>query len=150
MKEARGDLWEFHALGLWIGITTNGVVKNDGCNVMGRGTAQQAAKKFPDLPYSLGGRILGAGHHVHCFTHWRLFTFPAKHHWREPADLALIKQSAEELMDWLRDPGILALPLKRVYLPRPGCGNGQRTWAEVRPVLAPILSDRVVILDRAA
>jgi hypothetical protein len=147
MREYPGDLWDFHAAGCWIGITTNGVVKNDGTNVMGRGTAQQAARKFPALPASLGGRITGAGNHVHVFGHWRLFTYPVKTHWRDRADLALIRQSAEEVMDWLHDPGILKLP-RLLFLPRPGCGHGQRTWEEVKPVIAPILSDRIVVLER--
>jgi hypothetical protein len=32
-----------------------------------------------------------------------------------------------------------------VLLPRPGCGNGHRTWDEVCPVIEPILDDRFTV-----
>jgi hypothetical protein len=147
MIEAEGDLWDFHAIGAWVAITTNGFVKKNGEAVMGRGVAKEAAQRFPWLPAQLGERTLSAGNHVQIFSHIRLFTFPVKHHWHEPADPDLIVQSARELRGFLDDPGVLRLP-KRVYLVRPGCGNGQLRWEDVRPLIAPILDDRFIVVER--
>lgn len=38
MKEAVGNLWDFHEQGKWIVITTNGSVNMAGYAVMGRGS----------------------------------------------------------------------------------------------------------------
>ncbi len=147
MLEAEGDLWDFHTIGAWVAITTNGAVRKDGCCVMGRGVAKEAARRFPWLPTQLGERIIAAGNHVHRFSHVRLFTFPVKHHWHEPADPDLIEQSARELASFVQDPGILA-PVKRVYLVRPGCGNGRLKWEDVKPLIAPLLDDRFIVVER--
>jgi len=37
---------------------------------------------------------------------------------------------------------------KKVLLPRPGCGAGALSWDEVKPLIAPILDDRVVIVSK--
>lgn len=70
-----------------------------------------------------------------------LVIFPVKHAWYEPADLDLIRQSAIELLTLTAAQG-----WKTVLLPRPGCGNGQLTWDQVRPVIAPFLNDRFVVV----
>lgn len=54
MKETTGNIWKYHERGCWIVITTNGDVKQDGSNVMGRGIALQAKKQYPLLPFTLG------------------------------------------------------------------------------------------------
>ncbi len=147
MREVEGDLWDFHGIGAWVAITTNGAVRKDGGCVMGRGVAKEAAQRFPWLPTQLGERIRDAGNRVHRFSPIRLFTFPVKHHWREPADLVLIEQSARELLGFIEDPGI-APAVQRIYMVRPGCGNGQLQWEAVKPRIASILDDRFIIVER--
>jgi hypothetical protein len=144
MIEVLGDLWEAHGLGHWVAITTNGVTRKDGACVMGRGVALEAAKKFPYLPYELGDRIQKWGNHVHVFETPRILSFPVKHHWRDPADMLLIHQSALEISsDKLA--GIVRYP---IYLVRPGCGNGRLRWQDVRHALSEILDDRFIIVER--
>jgi hypothetical protein len=60
----------------------------------------------------------------------------------DKAGLELIKRSAGELV-LLADkyPGYL-----RICLPRPGCGNGQLEWRDVKQVIRPILDDRFVVV----
>ncbi len=93
MIEAPGDLWDHHAAGQWVVITTNGIVRKDGACVMGRGVALQAAQRFPDLPFVLGAAIEVDGNHVHAFRDFRVFSFPVKQHWIEPADPDLTRGS---------------------------------------------------------
>ena len=54
MLERAGDLWACHANGAWVTITTNGIVRQDGAAVMGRGVAYAAAQRYPWLARSLG------------------------------------------------------------------------------------------------
>ena len=140
MLEIQGDIWEAHALGHWIVITTNGIVRKDGACVMGRGVARDAALRYPILPVLLGTLLTEHGNHVFRLGSYRIITFPVKHHWREPADLDLIRQSAIELLT-----GTVTLE-PPIYMVRPGCGNGQLAWEDVRPVLAPLLDDRFVVV----
>lgn len=158
MKEVTGNLWTYPA-DVRV-ITTNGTVKKNGECVMGRGCALEAVKgvwdivgSWPGLPNILGAAISCDGNVPHylgaCVTPATgiLWSFPVKHEWYQKADIALIKQSAELLVqeccayadDWTdRDPVIV--------LPRPGCGNGSLRWENVKPVLEPILDDRFHVI----
>lgn len=144
MKEVKADLWSFHKQPYAVVcITTNGVVKNDGTCVMGRGCAWEAKQRIPTVAKVLGSMIQEHGNHVHHLGTF-LMSFPVKHSWWERADLELIKQSAIELRseaitykDW------------SFYLPRPGCGNGKLSWeGEVKPLLESLdLPDNIVIVS---
>lgn len=145
-KELQADFWD---QGYGYGcITTNGYVTNDGLAVMGRGIAKQAAEKFTDIRRVLGYLIRSRGNHVHVLPFkWHdyddvmvLVSFPVKHVWNEKADLELIKRSCSELMEMLPKN-------EYVFLPRPGCGNGQLDWeTQVKPVCQKYLDQRVTIL----
>lgn len=56
--------------------------------------------------------------------------------------LSLILQSAQELVYLADRAGWTS-----VALPRPGCGRGERTWDEVRPLLDPILDARFIVMN---
>jgi hypothetical protein len=145
MKEVKGDLWTFQFDDTWLSsyihcITTNGFVKKNGEAVMGRGCALEACQKYPGLAKRLGAELNKKGNTIIWLT-TGLITFPVKHNWWEKADLDLIKKSADCLAkeaDNLRQ--------KWFILPRPGCGNGQRTWEEVKPLLEN-LPDNVLVID---
>jgi hypothetical protein len=140
MIEALVDLWEEPCDARC--ITTNGFVKNNGRLVMGAGVAGQAQSKYPDLPKHWGNRVKLEGNHVLIdilSDDSIFFTFPVKHKWFEKAELELIERSAKELVVYLDKYAFL----QKVLLPLPGCGNGQLSWADVKPVIAPILDDRV-------
>lgn len=133
-------------------VTTNGAIKGSGHAVMGAGIAKQANIRFDGLAQDLGMLLSKHGNQTYDMGsykdningHWmRIITFPTKHHWREKADLALIKVSAEQLLDICDQSDIT-----RCYLPCPGCENGGLDWeAQVRPLLAAILDDRFIIAD---
>lgn len=153
MKQLLGtDIWTLHHPNNWIVITTNGSVNYRGQAVMGRGLALQAAQRFPGLHIEVGNAIKLWGNTVNVLHSHRLITFPVKHKWMQTADLELIRTSAHQLLnawDQISQDCFGARPRYsgHIYLPRPGCNNGGRTWAEVRPILAPILDDRFTVVE---
>ena len=148
-------------------ITTNGTLKNDGSIVAGRGIALQAKTKWQWFARVVGDLVYTQGNHVHLLTLvdgdyffprfdpvmdcidpipdlWNhVLSFPVKGHWKDDACPKLIERSAIELMAIVR-----AFDLKRVILPRPGCGNGGLAWEDVKGILGPILDDRVVVVTK--
>ena len=125
-------------------ITTNGFIKSNGENVMGRGCALELKQRWPAFPRLLGDSLKTAGNMPVIFDSpggKKIITFPVKHNWWEKADLELIVESAEYLQVMLD-----VYMLDRVYLPRPGCGNGWLDWeTQVKPAIENILDDRVVV-----
>lgn len=144
MRQTNGNLWDFHEQGNWICITTNGSIRKDGCAVMGRGVALQAAQKLPELQYKLGQFLLEWGNHVFTFPEWRIVTFPVKHKWNDQrADLNLIRRSTGELIGkWIHN-----IHPNPIYLPRPGCGNGNLSWIQVQPMLNQILGRDFIVVN---
>lgn len=143
MREIKGNLWDFHAKGSWIVITTNGTVRADGECVMGRGIAAQARSNFPKVGMALGKHIKAEGNNLCILDKWRLIAFPVKHNWWEIASGTLIVKSARKLAEL---PELNAIPTP-IYMPRPGCGNGGLRWAPIRGLLEPILDDRFVVVE---
>lgn len=141
MHEIKSDLWSPE----WDlrCITTNGFVKNNNECVMGRGVAFQAKNKYPQLAKIVGQLIRESGNHVYHLSDYSIATFPVKHNWWEKANLMLIRQSIIEL-ETLVD---IMPEIKKVALPRPGCGNGKLTWEEVKPLVA-ILDDRFYLITK--
>jgi len=152
MKEIKGDLWEYHKQGNTICITTNSTVDNKRKLVMGKGTAKQAKDKYPELAdyfaYCLDEHGLGLMY----AQKENILAFPTKDHWKKPSKLDLIRESAKELqkfVDWhKKNPGTVEKVKFPIILPKPGCGAGELTWEQVKPVLESILSDDVHIIDK--
>lgn len=149
MREAVGNLWELPADARC--ITTNGTVKSNGELVMGAGNALEAKRLYTDMAARLGACVLKYGNHVAVGSRSPLvLTFPTKKHYRDMSDLSLIVRSAVELEEFLDSNSAerLGIILDTVLLPRPGCGLGKLDWdTQVRPLLASILSDRVVAIS---
>src|SRR5258706_2483754 len=144
MIEIEGDLWQAHALGDWIAITTNPVINTLGELVMGRGVALQAAQRFPTLPKVLAQHIKTNGNHVAAFPAYKIIAFPVKHHWRHAASPLLIERSAQELV---KLDGLVRRP---IYMVRPGCGNGKLEWEAVKKIIGPILvGDDYIVVEKA-
>lgn len=146
MREGAGDLFSPEWGRVLRVITTNGARRNDGACVMGRGVAAEAKARWPELPFQLGRALVAYGNHVHLFAmpQCRVASFPVKHHWRDMASLSLIERSARELVTLCN-----VYEIYDVLMPRPGCGNGQRAWEDVKPVLEPILDSRFLVIEYA-
>ena len=126
-------------------VTTNGDVNWQGLAVMGRGVALQAAIKYPGLSNNLGAKIKlwgGAPFGGLLSATPRLFSFPVKYHWKEKADLSLIKWSTQVLATFMRNTSN-----RTVFLPRPGCGNGGLDWEEVEPIISRLSDDVWVVTN---
>lgn len=165
MREMTAELFELDVE--VVCITTNGFVKANGEAVMGRGCAKQLAEAFPRSPRILGSMIQRHGNIVQpILMHDGTIAvaFPVKHGtaindgtnvvahaaskyhigqsvagFHLKADIALIEQSAKQLVDWVDARGFTS-----VALPRAGCGCGELTWEQVKPVLDTILDDRFI------
>ncbi len=143
MRELKRNLWDLHREKNWIVITTNGTVRNDGLAVMGAGVAESAAIYFPKLPRKLGMLLGSDGNQMYIFPEHSLITLPVKHHWSEIASITLIDKSIKQLVEWAD----IQRGLENIYLPRPGCGNGRLAWANVKPVIEPLLDDRFTVVS---
>jgi hypothetical protein len=126
-------------------VTTNGNIRRDGTLVMGKGVALAAAKRYPQLPAKLGTWVKLRGNIPGLFTDERIISMPTKNDWALDSPISLIASSARELVS-IAD----AFDLHTIAMTRPGCGNGGLQWAEVKPVLAPILDDRFIVLTPPA
>lgn len=137
-------------------ITTNGSikkVKNYNELVMGRGIALAAKQLHPELPKLLASYVSQIGNHVYYISELNLFSFPVKHHWSEKADIELIKRSCIELLWYIKfglsnqlitmfsEKQIIITEENPVYLPKPGCNNGQLKWEDVEREIEPIIKD---------
>lgn len=147
IESFEADLWT-HPADI-VCITTNGDVNKRGLAVMGRGVARQAVQRYGEEVQRRLAAELQHGYGLHFSCIWNgfapgkdLYAFPVKYHWYELAGLPLIRRSAEEMAQQARNN-----PQYIYLLPRPGCGNGGLTWAEVKPIIAPILPDNVVIVS---
>jgi hypothetical protein len=142
MLETVGDIWEYADRGDTIVITTNGSLTRNNRAVLGRGVAKQAALRFPELAEKIGMLLAEQGNHVFDLG-YGIITFPVEETaWSQP-DLRLIARSAQELR-LLTD----RLGLRRIVVPRPGCGGGGLAWKDVQPLLAPWLDRRFTIISQ--
>ena len=169
MKELNGDLFDTECDALC--ITTNGFVKTNGENVMGRGCAREATGYWPSIARLLGTSIKRDGNNTTVLLRDNgvdIVAFPVKPEfriylggrrelvrhmprkykmndkvpgWACYADIHLIKKSAKQLVELADEHG-----WKKVLLPRPGCGAGELNWADVKPILDEVLDDRFIAI----
>jgi hypothetical protein len=157
MIELQQDIWAAAAAidADAICITTNGSITGRRLGVMGAGVALEAANRYNaehavvpgrrlwTLQRRLGRYLEDNGNHVGVLVPpppHTLVVFPVKIEWSEMADVGLIQRSVDELIQ-LTD----RLQWRQVVLPRPGCGNGGRSWEDVKPLLAPLDSRFTVV-----
>ncbi len=141
MREIVGDLWEVHASGAIVAITTNGMVTKSGKSIMLRGCARQAADRYPELPKILGALVIHHGNHV--FDLGRgIVSFPVEEDPYCNPDIRLIEQSCREIVE-LAD----YKSWSEVLVPRPGCGGGGLEWSEVKPVVEKYFDDRFHVIS---
>ena len=157
MRKARGDIWHWHDADWWIVIPTNIGWKRNGENVMGRGLAREAARRFDGLAlwYGLHCRDHGASAGVVTWPLHHLIMFPVKPlredapwlSWQQKADLGLIQRSAWELSQLKLRGFLQGAP---IAVPAVGCGNGRLKLEQVEPILAAYLDNDFTLVTFAA
>ncbi len=139
MKIVNGDLYTFPAN--YRCVTTNGIVRENGCLVMGKGCALDAKQKYPNIDKKLGDFVTKYGNRVFLCLPEKIISFPTKEHWKDKSSVALIIKSAGQLVDLCNK-----FHLDNIVLPAPGCGNGQLRWSNIKPILEDILDDRFTVV----
>lgn len=140
MKEILGDLWQQHAEGAVVAITTNGAVNKVGKAIMLRGCARQARARYPELLKTLGTLLRHHGNHVFDLGH-QIVSFPVEEDPYQVPGLCLIDQSCRELVELADYKG-----WQKIVVPRPGCGGGGLEWSEVRTILLRHFDERFHII----
>lgn len=129
-------------------VTTNSYIRRDGSLVMGRGAALEATKRIPGIDSEAGKLIPHLGTYGFIIVRTPLdYTagfglFQVKYKFDDPADLELIKYSADKLTS-------LATREKNCQfrMNYPGIGFGHLTREVVEPLLSE-LPDNVTICMR--
>lgn len=142
------DIWSTYIPDryLWRCIPTNGCLKRNKQAVCGKGLAKDAADRFPQFPVLLGESIRNQGNKLAIFSEIKLIAFPTKYHWKDKADIELIKTSMQQLVEFANK-----LPIEDlILLPRPGCGLGGLEWPEVKRIIYPYLNvnQNIVIVSK--
>ena len=149
-KFAKGNIFES---GFTPIVTTNGVItRSNGVArlVMGLGAALEAKKRYVGIDILAAEWITeyitprpdGTYHYHPLFIQpYKIGLFQVKYHYRERADLSLIERSSKYLA-WFAD----LVPTVQFALNYPGIGAGDRTKAEIEPIIA-ILPNNVTVFE---
>jgi hypothetical protein len=128
-----GDMWSVFDEVDYFVITTNAIIKRNGAVVMGAGIAKQMRDKYPGIDVEIGKRIkaeCGSGGEYGLLLGNKVGAFQVKHHYKDMANLYLIKMAATSLEQEAR-----ANPDKTYALNYPGIGNGGLAPWAVAPLL---------------
>lgn len=149
-KFLRGDIWDFHKKGYWIGIPVNIGWTKDGINVMGAGLAQQAKELFPKFPSWFGERCkrLKKEVGVCLYDPGRLLALPSKPlneqkpwlSWKNGSDLDLIAETLQDLKRVADEERF------KIAIPWIGCGNGGLERSQVKPLILHYLDQRITVV----
>ena len=86
-------------------FASNGSLKKDGANVMGKGIGHVLATLVNTIPKVCGNYIRQSGNHCHSlkFMSFTFINFPTKNNFWDKEDEKLIEQSINELREILKD-----------------------------------------------
>ena len=144
MKQRKGNMFTDHDAGDYLFVTTNSTIKKDGSLVMGRGAALEAKTRLKHIDKTLGnlisrhenpseyGIVMGSS----------LGAFQVKHHFRDAADLDLIRMSTAKLKELAESNPSISYSLNF-----PGIGFGWREIDEVLPIIET-LPDNVTVWSK--
>jgi hypothetical protein len=145
MQTLTGDIWTLSTVRDAIVVSTNVGFKADGKNVMGKGLARQATRRWPILASVYGEfcKEHGAATPIMAWpvpnSRWcqTLLLYPVKPllaeapylSWRQPASLPLIEFHLPSLNQYATTFD------GRILVPSLGCGNGQLAETDVLPLM---------------
>ncbi len=151
IKVVAGDIWTLQDMtpGSRVVIPTNIGWKSNGWNVMGRGLAQQAARREPELQRKYGLYCQINRENTDVWLTPNLILFPTKSlnkanpsmSWNAKSDITLIKRSIDQLV-----VAVDTHDLKDVLVPMVGCGNGGLAISQVAPLLLQLNPSRFTLV----
>lgn len=107
--------------------------------VMGRGAAQEVRDTWPTVAFNLPVTPTSLLVFYDINPGQTIGWFKVKHHWKEPADIDLIRKSTAKLMQHaLSNPDLV------YHMNAPGIGNGRLGWPIVYGTISD-LPDNVLI-----
>jgi hypothetical protein len=124
-------------------FTGNAFVRRDGALVMGRGAAREVRDTHPWVPYALGNIIanrprygfMEVHHVINRYAKDCIGIFQVKEHFKDAADLDLIRLSCDEMLNWHDGlPADRRFSMK-VHMNCPGVGNGRLPDEAVMPLM---------------
>ena len=135
IERGQGNLLTAEVDALVNTVTTEGV--------MGKGLALQFRKAFPDAfatyeqACKAGEVRVGRMHVVRRLTAPRfIVNFPTKKQWRQPSQMAYVRDGLRDLIEQVRSLGIAS-----IAVPPLGCGNGGLSWSEVKPLVVAAFAE---------
>lgn len=107
--------------------------------VMGKGLALSFKQRYPDMFKKY--RVMCEKHQLTigklmlCYEpdHWVLL-FPTKENWRNPSKLEYLEKGLIKFVNTYADKNITS-----IAFPKLGCGNGELSWDDVRPLMEKYL-----------
>lgn len=136
IKKAKEDL---------IVVPTNLTLKKTGALVMGAGLAKWLRRTIINVDYVLGDEVakgndgpIFCGHLSNKF----YIAFPTKRDWKDKADINLIEQNLQKLIQAIAK--IAGTGSVTCAVPKLGCGLGGLDWNDVRPLMFKYLDDSFV------
>lgn len=132
-----------------IAITTNGTFQKNGAIVTGAGIADWADEITENhFGHGIGTRLNEYKVNIPVLygnvQKAKFISFPVKHNWWERASITLIQMSMSYI---LRNWHLWGLANTPLYIPLPGCGNGQLKWPVVETALMDVLRPAVPYLQ---
>lgn len=109
--------------------------------VMGKGLALSFKKRYPEMYKAYRSACekhqLTVGKLMLWYApdHW-LLLFPTKENWRYPSKLEYIEKGLNKFVNTYAEKNITS-----IAFPRLGCGNGELSWDEVRPLMEKYLKE---------
>lgn len=143
MQLVQSNIWDFADTLDYVCITTNSILNKDNCLIMGKGNAEQAKARIPDLPKDFGQQIVernvNGGFYGLLVSHNKYLAFQTKYHWRDNSPIELVERTTNMLVRLANNH-----PDKTFGLPFPGIQNGRLRPKDVYPLLQK-LPDNVFV-----
>lgn len=103
--------------------------------VMGKGLALSFKKRYPQMFESYRKAcekhqfVIGKLMLYYAPDHWILL-FPTKANWRNPSKIEYLEEGLKKFVNTYAEKGITS-----IAFPKLGCGNGELSWDDVKPVM---------------
>lgn len=108
--------------------------------VMGKGLALSFKERYPDMFAAYRSiceknKLAPGKLMIYTAPDHTILLFPTKENWRNPSKIEYIEKGLEKFVNTYADHNITS-----IAFPRLGCGNGELSWDDVKPVMERYLA----------